>query len=370
MTDLLYHSWLVSPALLLAGFAGAAAFSALVTQLVIHGGPIDTPRKRGSHHAPTPTSGGLAIMAATGLTAGLVLFLFRAQIPGPGRDGLMLFGFAALMGLSGGIDDVIGLPARLRLVFQLLLCLAFAYLYRVTSLDFGLGLAFNVWGPVGLLGSAAWLVLGINAINFMDGSNGLAPGTQTLVLAVISGLVLAMAPSALLGAYLGAPLLICVCAAGAHAGFLPFNLPMGKVFQGDAGALFGGALITGACLQIKAYGVGSVWFGGFLLAPLLVDVVLTLLTRASQGKDVMSPHKEHLYQLWLQHRDPSHTRLALHVWGLVAASSAVGMAARLLDYYGRIDARFPALVVVVAVLCLGWVRVRQALIGKPVFQQG
>jgi len=360
--SVLPHEWLVPPAILAGGFFAAFVLAVMLGLLVAWCGPVDRPRTRGSHSRPTPTSGGMAVIAATAIPLAVILWTWRAQIPGPGMDGLLLFAFAALMGLSGGIDDVFGLPARARLLFQIVLCLVFALFYRVTALSFGFGLSIDVWPPLGLLGSAAWLLLGINAINFMDGSNGLAVGTQSIALIVIAGLALWVAPSAPLAWYLGVPLVIWVCAAGAQLGFLPLNLPMGRVFQGDSGALFGGALVTGACLQVKAYGVASVWLGGYLLAPLFVDVVLTLIVRARKRRNLLQPHKEHLYQLWLQHRDPSHGRLALRVWTLCALSSAAGIVAR---FYGNaigIDLRFPVLAAVVTVLSIGWVILRGKLL--------
>ncbi len=365
MSAFLSHPWLVPPALLIGGFAASLAAAFAFSWLVVRGGPIDTPRHRGSHHAPTSTSGGLAVMAATALAVGVFAWLFHDQIPGKALDGMLLLGFAGLMGISGGIDDINGLPARLRLIFQVGLCLVFALFYRVNSLDFGFGLTVEVWRPIGLIGSAAWLVLGINAINFMDGSNGLAVGTQGLALLAMAGLTALMGSAGVMGFYLGLPLLILACAAGAHFGFLPVNLPMGRAFQGDAGSLFGGALITGACLQLKTYGIASVWFGGFLLAPLLVDVVLTLVTRAAQRKPLMEPHKEHLYQLWLQRKDASHGRLALRVWALTAVSSLIGVAARFVDETWKTDIRFPVLVVLIAGLSLLWLATRRHLLSLP-----
>lgn len=358
MPSVLSHEWLVPPAILAGGFFAAFILAIVFGLLVVWCGPVDAPRSRGVHNRPTPTSGGMAVIAATAIPLAVILWTWRTEIPGPGLDGLLLFGFAALMGLSGGIDDVFGLPARARLLFQIALCLIFALFYRVTSMSFGFGLSFEVWPPLGLLGSTAWLLLGINAINFMDGSNGLAVGAQSIALIVIAGLALAVAPAAPLVWYLGVPLIVWVCAAGAQLGFLPLNLPLGRVFQGDSGALFGGALVTGACLQVKAYGVASVWLGGYLLAPLFVDVVLTLIVRAGRRQNLLQPHKEHLYQLWLQHRDPSHGRLALRVWALCALSSAAGVFAR---FYGNaigVDLRFPALAAVVVILCIGWVTLR------------
>lgn len=362
MTGFIPPTWLLPPVLLLAGFVGAAIIAALFSVLVTGGGPVDRPRERGSHHLPTPTSGGLAIIAATALLTGLIVWIAGDQIPGSGKDGLILFGFATLMGLSGAIDDILGLSAKSRLGFQIILCLVFAWFYRADSLSFGFGLTLDLWMPVSLLGSAAWLVLCINAINFMDGSNGLALGAQAIALVVIVSLAMLMSPFSAVGSYLAIPALICTCAAGAHMGFLPFNLPGGKAFQGDAGAFFAGALIGGVCLQLKAYNVGSTWFGGFLLAPLLVDVILTLAVRARKGRNLFQAHKEHLYQLWLQRHNSNHLRLALNVWGLCAVSAAIGLLARLVGVYANVDIRFPALVVLITILSAGWIRVRRELL--------
>ncbi len=355
-------TWVVPPLALVVTFLLAALTAVVLAPLAIGGGPVDNPRARGAHAEPTPTSGGLVIMAATALSIGVALGLWGRDIPGSARDGLALFGFAALLGVSGAVDDMFDLPPRLRLLFQAVACLVFAWFYRVTTLDFGFGLTIQVWMPIGLLGSALWLLVGVNAVNFMDGSNGLAIGAQGLSLLVLSGLMLMAAGESAFGAYLGLVVIVCVAAAGAHAGFLPFNLPLGKVFQGDAGSLFGGGLITGTALVLKAYGAASVWFAGFVLAPLLVDVVLTLCVRLSERKDVFRPHKEHLYQLWLQHRDGDHGRLALWVWGLCAACSLIGFGVHVIDAAWRIDLRFPLLLVVVAGLSVLWVRTRRRLL--------
>jgi UDP-N-acetylmuramyl pentapeptide phosphotransferase/UDP-N-acetylglucosamine-1-phosphate transferase len=374
MTGFWQITWLIPPGLLLGALAASAFVSALLSILVMKGGPVDLPRERGAHSDPTPTSGGLAIMAASALVIGLTISFYGHAIPGSWRDGLILFGFASLMGICGAVDDVADLPASWRLAFQIGLCLVFAYFYRVTALDFGPGVIVQVPPVIGLLGSATWLILTLNTINFMDGSNGLAIGAQTIAMLVFAGLILLMAPLSLFGAYLGVVLLICVCVAGAHLGFAPFILPPGKpqkakAFQGDAGSMFAGALIGGATLVVKAYGVGSVWFGGFLLAPLLVDVVLTLIVRTRKGQNVLKPHKEHLYQIWLQRRDSSHWRLALRVWALCLFSSLVGVGARLIDRIYHTDIRFLVLVALIAVYTVGWLVLRKQLLMRPLLNK-
>lgn len=361
------HNWIVSPLLLIAAFVVAVAAAVVLAPLAIQGGPVDKPRDRGSHGHPTPTSGGLVIMAACALAIGVVLGFWGRDIPGNWRDGLALFGFASVLGFSGAVDDMFDMPPKLRLLFQAALCLVFAYFYRATGLNFGFGLMVPVWPPLGLVFSTLWLMLAINAINFMDGSNGLAIGTQGLVLLAIGGVCVLGAMETGSGAFLGLILLISIAAAGANVGLLPFNLRMkspnhARVFQGDAGALFGGGLIAGSTLMLKTYDAETVWLGGFLLAPLLVDVVLTLLTRVSRKKDVFRAHREHLYQLWLQHRDDHHGRLALIVWGLCAATSVIGILAHIAAVVWHIDLRFPLLALVVAGLSVSWVALRRRLL--------
>jgi hypothetical protein len=91
-------------------------------------------------------------------------------------------------------------------------------------------------------------------------------------------------------------------------------------------------------------------------------VVLTLGVRLAERKDVFRAHKEHLYQLWLQHRDPDHGRLAFMVWGLCAVCSLIGLGAHAIDAVWRIDVRFPLLVLVVAALSALWISTRRRLL--------
>lgn len=358
--------WLLPPSLLLAAFFISAVMAACLTPLIIKGGPIDVPRERGAHHNPTPTSAGLAVMAATGLTLAGLLLVFRPYpVSDPVYSGLFLLGFAALMGMSGAVDDVLDLPAKGRLLFQVMVCLGFACLFPVSDLTFGGGVIVHLPPLIGIMGTTAWLILGINAINFMDGSNGLAIGTQIIAILAFAFLIILLAPSSVSGLMLGGVLLVLVASAGGYAGLLPFNLPLGRVFQGDAGSLFGGALITGTTVILKNHDIGSVWLGGFILAPLLVDVVLTLILRLRQKKDLFKPHKDHLYQQWLMKKDPSHLRLSLIVWALCGASSLVGVSARLIDHYNGSDIRFALLVCVLILYSAGWLLIRRHLSRLP-----
>jgi Fuc2NAc and GlcNAc transferase len=172
-------------------------------------------------------------------------------------------------------------------------------------------------GPVlGVLGSTLWIVVVTNAVNFMDGANGLSPGSLVIALTVL-GLSS--------GHGLGA---LALMGAAAGLGFLPWNLPGGRIFQGDAGALFSSALFAGLVLMAAGplgEGAISVWFGPLALLPMLTDVFLTLLARARRRKSLLQAHRDHLFQRWLLARKASHGALSVRVWALMALAGLCAM---------------------------------------------
>ena len=328
-------------------------------------GPIDNPHGRAAHGQATVTSGGMAVMLATCLSFGLVLIKIDGTLPKTVIDVLFLMGLACSMGLIGAIDDLLDLSPLLRLFWQITAALIFGYHFRLNELDFGLGFKIGLWPIVGIIGPAAWIVLCLNAVNFMDGADGLALSVQNMALA---GLIVAITMIATFDekAHVVWPIwLLFICALGAQLGLYSFNLKT-MIFQGDSGALFSAALIAGSILVLKPLQIVSVWFGGYLLAPFLVDVVLTLLVRFRQKKPLFSPHKEHLYQLWLAHRNPSHTTLTLIILGLSLSACAFAIFIRWLAYQTGIDLRFSGLVLVIGLMTWLWVRTRKTILANQV----
>src|SRR5579875_3346912 len=98
----------------ISGAALALFVSLAVSGVVVWAGPVDRPRARGSHASPTPTAGGLGIMA--GAAAGLIAYGGLAG--GEGRIAACV-GFAALLGLVGALDDLYDIGARPKLLIQL-----------------------------------------------------------------------------------------------------------------------------------------------------------------------------------------------------------------------------------------------------------
>ncbi len=293
-------------------FAAATALAGAISWA----GPIDPPTERGAHRRPTPTSGGVAIMGAVGLA--LLLHTVASAL---GLRIAATLALALVMGVIGALDDLFDIGAKTKLLLQAALALVFAtFVAHVEVLPLGLGLNLPLGPIVGIAGVALWIVVATNAVNFMDGANGVAPGAQ---LCLFIATALATQPRYPLVAE------VSMVAALACAGFLPWNL-RGRLFQGDAGALFCGFLFAGLAILSTTPSAGSpglsLYFGPLILLPFLTDVLLTLAVRARRGQSLLQAHRDHLYQLWLrQDSKPSHIALAWRVMAIMAVYGGCGL---------------------------------------------
>jgi len=281
----------------------SAATAGSVASLIAWAGPVDPPGSRTSHKRPTPTSGGLSMLAGAGLGAVVFARLCPRAIGfGPIADTLAL---AGLLGGMAALDDLYDFGAKAKLLAQAVAGLVFAiFVARIEVLP--LGFIDLPLGPViGALGTTLWIVVATNAVNFMDGANGVAPGAQVIALFAFA--------FAAFGAGLPAIGGTALTGAAACAGFLPFNL-RGKLFQGDVGALFSSFLLAGLAVLATQGGAEQatvfLYFAPLALFPFLTDVLLTLLVRARRGEPLFEAHRDHLYQLWLK-ADPGRRHLAL-----------------------------------------------------------
>jgi UDP-GlcNAc:undecaprenyl-phosphate GlcNAc-1-phosphate transferase len=282
---------------------------------------------------------------------GLGLWLNPAAGP-LGRQVAGTLALALLMGVVGALDDLFDIGAKTKLLLQAALALVFAtFVAHVEALPLGLGLDLPL-GPVGgVAGVALWIVVATNAVNFMDGANGVAPGAQVCLFVAMAAATLGRAPVVADAS---------IAAALACAGFLPWNL-RGRLFQGDAGALFCGFLFAALAILATAPSASpglSLYFGPLILLPFLTDVLLTLAVRARRGQSLLQAHRDHLYQLWL-HQDArrSHAALAWRVMLIMAAYGGLGVAT--LGWSPKVQPFIFA--ATVAASALGWAVLRRRL---------
>ena len=244
---------------------------------------LDQPNARSSHRQPTPRGGGLAFVLVGAAASALAALL--SQRP-PAAVALLPL-LALPLALVGFLDDRHNLPASWRYGVQL----ASAVLLTLVSplaqgLPAGLGrtLPNGLGWPLVLLALALLLIAitaVINFTNFMDGLDGLVAGC--LAIAIAAG------ATQLPGA--AWPLWALV---GGLLGFLAWNWSPAKVFMGDVGSTFLGAVFAALVLQAPGWPQA---LGMLLVAtPLLGDACLCVLRRLLAGQRVFQAHRLHLYQ--------------------------------------------------------------------------
>jgi UDP-N-acetylmuramyl pentapeptide phosphotransferase/UDP-N-acetylglucosamine-1-phosphate transferase len=309
--------------------AVALAVSAALGPVVIAAGIADAPDSaRKAHTKITPTSGGLAIAAGFALALAVACLapglrwkdeLTSEMLIRVSLSALLAFG-ALVLGL---LDDVRPLGAKIKFGLIGVMSLAAALIIaRAETLpligDVNVQLGFTL----GVLGSALWMFTIVNAVNFMDGANGLAMGQIAIGLI---GLALIAQPN-------GAPdaAMLALAGAGGAIGFLVWNFPSGKMFAGDTGALFVGALAGCAGLVAIQGGGLSPFLLPILFFPILADVLLTLAWRLSAGRRLLASHRDHLYQVGLRAK-MGHARVSVLYWLLSAFCALIAYAANALQ---------------------------------------
>ncbi|MGH7146384.1 MAG: MraY family glycosyltransferase [Nitrospiraceae bacterium] len=265
---------------------------------------LDHPNDRSLHTAPTPRTGGLAILG--GLMIGLLLAqaaawtghpLWNGGEPGRAEMWLWIVGLTLLLGAVSFWNDRSGLLPAVRLGLHGLTAAAAVWgaglVVAVVPVPFFGDINLGVLAaPLTLLG-LMWMT---NLYNFMDGMDGFAGGMTVFGFGALSYLSLAGGSQDL-----AFPALLIVGAAG---GFLVFNLPPARIFMGDVGSVPLGFLAGALSVMGVHDKVFDMWVPMLVFSPFIVDATATLLHRLVRGKKVWQAHREHYYQ-----------RLVLAGWG-------------------------------------------------------
>lgn len=307
---------------LISGAAVAALISIIACRALIAAGPVDKPTlARHAHRTPTPTSGGLGV--ALGFAGGLMtVALFSSALRDATAQGVSLLtvsaGFAYAFLILGFWDDAHPLSAPLKFaVFSLLSIGAVFAIGAVRAFPVG-EFTFVVLPWAAIVGTALWIFVLVNAVNFMDGANGLSMGSVAIGMLALASIAL---PAGSISAGAAA-----LCAAGALIGFLIWNFPHGKLFAGDSGALFAGALAALlSILVIHRTGLSPA-IPAILFFPLIADALLTLAWRAVRRRSLLDGHSEHVYQI-VMHAGVSHAEVALVYWAAMAGCGVLGFLA-------------------------------------------
>jgi Fuc2NAc and GlcNAc transferase len=276
--------------------SGIAAFAA--TWLILRNagtlGLVQPPNARSSHTVPTPSGGGVGIVAGGIVATGFAALHTPAAA-------LLVLVTSLIIAAIGFYDDRKPLRASLRLVAQtLLLTVTILFAVPLAPLAGTLPLPLLVVSLV-LIG-----VYWINLFNFMDGIDGLAASQAAFMM--LGAAFLAFTGTR--GVVDDPNLWWLIALAAATLGFLPLNWPPAKVFMGDAGSIYLGFVIAAAALLTTAWGWLSFWQWLILGAAFITDATITLTRRLLMREKIFEAHRRHAYQA-LSRRWQSHGKVTL-----------------------------------------------------------
>jgi UDP-GlcNAc:undecaprenyl-phosphate GlcNAc-1-phosphate transferase len=253
-------------------------------------GAIDIPKDdRRVHTSPIPRLGGLAIYLGF-----IVSVLFSVRITE--RILGLLIG-ATIIVIMGFFDDIKPLPAKAKLVVQIIAAVVVIYtgtvILRITNplhllkigstyIEFG-----NLAYPITLI----WIVGITNAINLIDGLDGLAAGVSTIASVTLFAVALCTPQSGL------TIKLLTLILAGSTLGFLPFNFNPAKIFMGDTGSLFLGFVLSSVSIMgvMKTPATLAILVPIFAIGLPIFDTLVAMLRRFLSGKSMMEADKGHLH---------------------------------------------------------------------------
>jgi UDP-GlcNAc:undecaprenyl-phosphate/decaprenyl-phosphate GlcNAc-1-phosphate transferase len=318
-------------------FVVAAVTTGLCTPLVRHlafriGAVVKPDNERRIHKLPTPTLGGIAMLA--GLLVGM-LVAWRlgpfSEVFGGTTEPLGVVAAAVIIVVLGAVDDLreVSAPAKMAGTVVAASVLVFAgvsiFVFRIPFE--GTFILSTDW--IYLI-SVIWVLGMTTAINYIDGLDGLAAGIVAISAGAYFLYTLRLTDVGLLATSNLGPLL-AVIVFGMCLGFLPWNVHPAKIFMGDTGALLLGLLMAASTMVVggrtdQQYSGSAFFFYAPLFIPLLIlgvpilDTAWSIVRRASKRKGVATADKDHLHHR-LVRLGHGYWRSVLILWAWTALLS-------------------------------------------------
>lgn len=272
------------------------------------------------HKGTIPTMGGIAIFGSLALAFATSYWAFDdfASFVNKGFWAVIVGG--ALMALTGALDDVANLNFKAKFLAQIAIAVFTVWFggHRIAEIPNPLGASIELAEPFASALTVAWIVGVCNAVNLIDGLDGLAAGvvgigatTMTIIAALYGDSGLAMSYAAL---------------AGATIGFLRYNFNPAKIFMGDTGALFIGYMM--ACLPLfhsPAMSDGVVWLQALILGFPFADTLLAPMRRLLSGAHPFKADREHIHHRLMFYLGLSHKHAVLRIYSVSVVLCAIAL---------------------------------------------
>lgn len=291
----------------------------LIQKIGLKLGYVDQPNARKIHRQPIVRIGGIGIFAGTFLAWLLIGRLFPELTESHIFLGMLLGGLGFFA--TGLLDDLLNLSPFVRLGMQAVVALVVWSLgIRLDALPL-LGLTETLPAWLSLLVTFLWLAGVANAINWLDGMDGLAAGTTMVVAAVLAAMGWTTQPAIALMA-------MGLC--GSTLGFLKYNAAPARIFMGDGGSYFlGYSLAAIALTGLPSNGSFTAALLPFLvlLVPIL-DMMLVIAARLSDRKSPFFPDQRHIHHRLIHAQFPKNTV----VWSIYGLTLLSGLGAVMLQH--------------------------------------
>lgn len=284
------HNWL----LYIAAFACAFAITLVTTPfakwLSVKCGAIDYPKDRGVHKKPMPRMGGVAIVLGFTITVLMVNYFDKSM------DSRQFAGFlvgALLIAGLGVVDDMKNLPAKLKFCVQILAALI--VIFSGTRIQVVLWPVTAYLQKFSIPITLVWIVGVTNAVNLIDGLDGLAArgylhcGNEPDGARIMTGSTTAVGLTAAL--------------AGACLGFLPRNFNPAEIFMGDTGSTFLGFVlaVTSILGVFKGYALLALIVSVLCVGLPVFDTICAMLRRMAKNQPIMQADRGHLHHKLIDH---------------------------------------------------------------------
>ena len=317
----------MAAAALLASALVALLTTPVVRSLAFRVGAVDVPKdSRRMHDHPIPRMGGLAIFF--GFMLSVLIFLPLT----PQMRGMLLGG--VIIVILGIFDDIYALPAVPKFLVQigaaLIAVLAGNKILVLSNPNVFSSDPFWNLGILSIPISVFWVVGITNAVNLIDGLDGLACGVSTI--SSMTLLVIALIVSEPETAVLTAAL------AGGCIGFLPYNLNPAKIFMGDTGSTFLGFILAVVSIQglFKFYAIISFAVPFLMLGLPIFDTTFAIIRRLAKGQSPMAPDRGHIHHRLIDMGFSQKQAVAT----LYVISAILGLSAVVLTTIGVVKAMF------------------------------
>jgi UDP-GlcNAc:undecaprenyl-phosphate GlcNAc-1-phosphate transferase len=317
------------------------ALTPLVKRLAYRIGAIDVPKDaRRMHKQPIPRLGGLAIFGG---------FLVAAIVTGQlNTQRLWILAGAAVIVVLGIFDDRNALGAKFKFVIQIIAA-AIPVVFGGLRIDmFTNPILFSdeLYLKLGTLSipiTILWIVAITNAVNLIDGLDGLAVGVSSIASMTMLAVALFIGETEIA--------IILAALAGACVGFMPYNLNPATIFMGDTGSTFLGYMLATLSIQglFKMYALISFAVPFLILGLPIFDTAFAILRRILSGRSPLSPDRGHVHHRLIDMGFNQKQAVAI----LYIISVVLGLIAVVLTTSGELRAMFLVIVLIIGLIISG-----------------